>query len=112
MARIYVRACHDKDRIYRQWNMTHGAVCPTASKDVQPNRQELNPALQVQAIAADNGNVHAHITSLKPFDPSNAPDKWEQKALFAFEKGEKEANVVLCKDGEHTARLMRPLYVQ
>src|SRR5208337_2285924 len=51
-------------------------------------------------------------TSLKPLDPDNAPDKWEQKALFAFEKGEKEANVVLCKDGEHTARLMRPLRVE
>ena len=30
----------------------------------------------------------------------------------AFEKGKKEANVVLRKDGKHTARLMRPLYVE
>jgi PAS domain S-box-containing protein len=72
----------------------------------------MNPARHAQESAADNGNVHAHITSLKPLDPDNAPDKWEQKALFAFEKGEREANVVLYKDGEHTARLMRPLYVE
>ena len=32
MARIYVRACHEKDLIYRQWNAAHGDVCPTASR--------------------------------------------------------------------------------
>jgi PAS domain-containing protein len=117
MARVYARACHDKDAIYRRWNAAHGGVCPTASSEVQPNpylreaERDVNPTRQVQELAANADNIPAHITSLKPLDPVNAPDKWEIEALLSFEKGEQEANVLLYKDGKRTARLMRPLYV-
>ena len=42
MARIYARACHEKDVIYRRWNAAHGGVYVAVSKDFQPN-----PYLQV-----------------------------------------------------------------
>ena len=98
-----------------QLTVPYAQLHPTTfqpSPSLQAADRDVNPARQAREFAANNGNVHAHITSLKPLDPENAPDEWEQKALFAFEKGEKEASVVLYKDGEHTAWLMRPLYVE
>ena len=132
MARIYARACHEKDVIYRRWNAAHGGVYVPVSETSKPNpylqaaEREVttpsgrtltlvNPAYmtrQVHELAANAGSIGAHITSLKPLNPNNAPDKWEQEALLAFENGEKEASVVLQKDGRHSTRLIRPLYVE
>ncbi|MHB8974068.1 MAG: response regulator [Pirellulaceae bacterium] len=131
MARIYSRACHEKDVIYRRWNAAHGGVYVAVTKDFQPNPYLqaaerdvttpsgrtltlVNPAYmtrQVHELAANADNIQAHITRLKPLNPKNSPDKWEQEALLSFEKGAQEANVLLYKDDKHTARLMRPLYV-
>ena len=132
MARIYARACHEKDVVYRRWNAAHGGVYVAVSEDCQPNpylhaaeRETttpsgrtltlVNPAFmtrQVHELAANADNIQAHITSLKPLNPKNTPDKWEQEALRSFEKGEQEAAFVLKQDNKHTARLMRPLYVE
>jgi PAS domain S-box-containing protein len=132
MARTYARACHEKDVIYRRWNASNGGVYVPASESSKPNpylqiaerdvttpsgrRLTLvNPAYmtrQVHELAANAGDISAHITSLKPLNPNNAPDKWEQEALLAFGKNEKEASVVLHQDGKYTIRLMRPLYVE
>jgi PAS domain S-box-containing protein len=132
MARLYARACHEKDVMYRRWNATHGGVYVPVTKDNPPNpylqvaEREVttpsgrtltlvNPAYmvrQVHELAANSGSVQTHITSLKPLNPDNTPDKWEQKALFAFEEGEKEASVVVHQNGKHTARLIQPLYVE
>jgi PAS domain-containing protein len=117
---------------YRRWNAAHGGVYVPVSKDFQPNPYLqvaerdvttpsgrtltlVNPAYmtrQVHELAVNTGNVHAHITSLKPLNPSNGPDDWEREALLAFVKGEKEASVVLHQDSSHSARLIRPLYVE
>ena len=132
MAATYARACHDKDLIYRRWNSTHGGVYVPVSKDFQPNPYLkvaerdvttpsgrvltlVNPAYmtrQVHELTVNPGDIHAHITSLKPLNPSNGPDKWEEAALLDFEKGEKEASSIIYMGGKHTARLMRPLYVE
>ena len=118
MAHIYVRACHEKDLIYRQWNAAHGDVCPTASRpnpSLRAAERDVNRAkmaFQEQEPAANQANVHAHITSLKPLDVEDDPDTWEKEALLGFEKGAKEANLILSEDGKHTARLMRPIYVE
>ena len=132
MARIYARACHEKDVIYRRWNAVHGGVYVAISKNCQPNpylhaaEREIttpsgrtltlvNPAFmtrQVHELAANADNIQAHITSLKPLNPKNTPDKWEREALLSFEKGEQEASLVLKQDNKHAARLMRPLYVE
>jgi signal transduction histidine kinase/DNA-binding response OmpR family regulator len=132
MARIYARACHEKDVIYRRWNAAQGGVYVPVSKGSQPNpylrvpEREVstpsgrkltlvNPAYmtrQVHELAANTGGVRAHITSLKPLNPNNGPDPWEEESLLALENGDKEASVVIHQDGEHTARLMRPLFVE
>ncbi len=52
-----------------------------------------NPALMTREISLITGKksgVKFHITSLKPLNPENAPDPFEQKALQQFEKGVKE----------------------
>ncbi|MHB9081024.1 MAG: ATP-binding protein, partial [Pirellulaceae bacterium] len=132
MARIYARACHDKDVVYRRWNAAHRGVDIAVSKDFQSNPYLqaaerdvttpsgrtltlVNPAdvtRQVHGLVANADNIHAHITSLKPLNPKNSPDKWEQEALLSFEKGEQEATLILEQDDKPTARLMRPLYVE
>ncbi len=132
MARIYARACAEKDLIYHRWNAAQGGVYVPVSKDSQPNpylqvtdRDVTTPSgrtltlvnqaymtRQAHELEANVGSVHAHITSLKPLNPKNGADKWEQEALLAFAKGETEASVVFHQDGNHTARLMRPFYVE
>ena len=61
MARIYARACHEKDMIYRQWNAAHGAYAQRHRiKTSQPNPnlqaadRDVNPARQVQESVEDN----------------------------------------------------------
>ena len=52
-----------------------------------------NPALMTREISSlfeDDGLLTFHMTSLKPINPNNAPDAFEERALKLFEDGEKE----------------------
>jgi signal transduction histidine kinase len=72
----------------------------------------MNPAYmtrQVHELAKEVYGVHGHITSLSPIRPQNAPDRWEARALEAFERGEEEVSSVEEIEGETHMRLMRPL---
>ena len=110
MARIYARACIDKNMIDHRWHETHSGLYATAPNNLQPD-----PYLQVAERDVNSAylaqDVRDHTVSLKPRNPKYSPDEWERNALLTFEKGGKEASVVLCGDGQYTARLMRPLYV-
>ena len=52
MARIYARACHEKDVIYRRWNAAYGGVYVPVSENSKPN-----PYLQA-AERGSKGPVH------------------------------------------------------
>jgi signal transduction histidine kinase len=52
------------------------------------------------------------ITSLKPFNPANAPDEWEKGVLNSFERGAKEAREVTAINGHPYLRLMRPFLTE
>ncbi len=54
----------------------------------------------------------AHITSLKPLRPENAPDEWEQHALQAFAHGEKEVSSIELIGTQSYFRFMRPMLVE
>ncbi len=132
MARTYARAAHEKDVIYRRWNAFHGGVYVPVTKDHPPNPylqvperevttpsgRELtlvNPAYmtrQVHELAANQGGITAHITSLKPLNPLNTPDGWERRALEAMERGETEVSGIQEIGGQPYVRLIRPLYVE
>ncbi len=55
----------------------------------------MNPAYmtrQAHKLTKEEYGVIAHITSLNPIRPENAADKWETRALQAFERKESEVN--------------------
>ena len=77
----------------------------------------LNPAymtrLIFERIREKSGQpVINKITSLKPFNPANAPDEWEKKVLNSFEQGAKEAREVTAINGQPYLRLMRPFLTE
>ncbi|MBI5638787.1 MAG: DUF3365 domain-containing protein [Nitrospirae bacterium] len=52
------------------------------------------------------------LTSLKNVNPANYPDAWEKKALLGFERGEKEASVVINMNGRPYLRLAMPFVTE
>jgi len=71
-----------------------------------------NPALitrEISEIAAGEGDLRFHITSLKPINPGNAPDDFETASLLAFEKGATERWDHFDSDDGHYFRYMGPL---
>ena len=56
--------------------------------------------------------IKDRITSLKPVDPANAPDRWERDALEAFAAGQAEVYSLETTDGQRHLRFMRPLFAE
>jgi len=132
MARTHARAAYEKDLTYRRWNASHGGVYVPVTDKTRPNPllhvpdrdistpsgrklTLVNPAFMTRQVfeaeRSENKGV-SRIISRKPLNPSNAPDSWEEKALLAFEAGEKEASDVVHEGGQAIVRLIRPLYVE
>ena len=73
----------------------------------------LNPAYMTRLIFERIKGKSAlpvinKITSLKPYNPMNAPDEWEKGVLNSFEQGAEEAREVTAISGQPYLRLMRP----
>ncbi|OIO55880.1 MAG: hypothetical protein AUJ55_09460 [Proteobacteria bacterium CG1_02_64_396] len=132
MAAREVQAYFIKDLAYRDWNAHHGGVYVEVSPDTPPNPYLkvperdidtpsgrhltlVNPSYMTRQVFEQTSKkfgIHAHITSLKPIRPENAPDPWERKALGAFERGAKEVMEISDIDGQRYLRLMRPLVTE
>lgn len=65
---------------------------------------------QVNELAKEGSDFlgRAHLTSLNPLRPENAPDPWEDNALRTFESGTHEVSAVITMDGKPFMRFMRP----
>ena len=132
-AYIEARSQFNKDLLFRRWASGHGGVYAPPTEKSPPNpylahipgrdvtTQDgrkltlINPAYmtrQVHELAAEQSGMRAHITSLKPIRPENAPDEWERKALGTFEKGQAEMVSREMMDGEPVYRFMRALLVE
>jgi len=118
---------------YRKWGAALGGVYAAADK-VEPNPYLIvphrdiqttdgrrltlvNPAYMTRMVfdivkKESDPPVISKITSIKYFNPSNAPDTWEQHALQAFEKGGKEASEVIALNGNPYLRVIRPLIAE
>ncbi|MBZ0221064.1 MAG: diguanylate cyclase [Candidatus Methylomirabilis sp.] len=77
----------------------------------------VNPAYLTRIVfeafrQEDELPVLSKITSLKPRNPINAPDAWEEEALRAFEQGIPEATTAAVMDGEPYLRLIRPFLTE
>ncbi|MEI7613665.1 MAG: response regulator [Betaproteobacteria bacterium] len=133
LARVEARSQFDKDLLFRRWASGHGGVYVPPTKESPPNPYLkhlperdvttttgkaltlINPAYmtrQVHELAAGQSGVQAHITSLKPLRPENAPDDWESQALRSFENGTPEMIAQENIDGAPFLRFMRPLTVE
>lgn len=120
-----------KDIGFRNWASSHGGVYvpPTSITPSNPYLNVpkrdvvttdgmkltlMNPAYVIREIQRDfSGSAHikSHLTSLKLFNPINAPDEWETRALKSFDQGSKEALEVSEIEGKPYLRLMLPLPV-
>ncbi|MCI5125944.1 MAG: DUF3365 domain-containing protein [Candidatus Electrothrix sp. AR5] len=125
-----VRSHFNKDQAFRFWASSHGGVYVPVSEETPPNSnlshiQErdvvtpagkkltlMNPAYMLHQMMKQFENLYGvkgRITSLQFFNPDNAPDEWEKKALHAFEQGVEEVIEYTEIKGEPYLRLMRPM---
>lgn len=116
--------------ITRKWNALHSGVYVEKTPGMESNPYlnnpdivaadgktytKKNPALmtrEISEIADREGAFQFHITSLKPLNPNNAPDSFEQQALLRFSQGETEAVGKEEKGGATYYRYMAPLFVE
>ncbi|MDX9710280.1 MAG: DUF3365 domain-containing protein [Trichloromonas sp.] len=129
-ARTAARHSYAKDLTFRKWATGHGGVYAPVSPANPPNNNLahvperdiptpsgrpltlINPATmlrQIHELADDTFGTRAHITSLRPIRPGNAPNPWEAATLAAFERGGTERSALETLNGETSLRLMRPI---
>ena len=117
----------------RLWNAKYGGVYVEKEGTVQSNQflrdvgiepdikcehgrvfTMRNPALMMKEISqltSSESGVKFHITSMKPINPQNAPDPFEEESLKEFERGIKEAWKFDRTAMPPLFRYMAPLYV-
>ncbi len=128
LAETKTRLAFEKDFLYRQWNNNHGGVYVYATEETPPNPYMdylpentittsagrlmvlVNPAFmirQTNELAKKIGSTSfTRVTSLKPVNPANKPDSWEEKALRQIELGKKEVLAIEEMYGKKYMRLM------
>lgn len=74
-----------------------------------------NPALmarEISDLSLKGGLYSVRITSLKPINPENAPDPFEEEALLRFERGEKEVPGSFEEEDRVYYRYLAPQFVE
>ena len=121
-----------EDAIYR-WAALRGAIYVPVTNTMLPDPQLagvphrdittpvgrkltlVSPATVMRQAFAAGGNPdvrQSRVTSLRPVNPKNKPDAWEEEALRSFEAGKTEHASEETIDGERYLRFMRPLKVE
>lgn len=131
-ALVEARIAYEKDITYRRWAARLGGVYAEISGTLVPNPHLdvperdvvtdsgkkltlINPAYMtrmVHTIMEEEAGLKAHITSLNPIRPENAPDAWETRALESFHNGVPEVHELGTTDGKQTLRFMRPMITE
>ena len=130
IARTHAGTTIEMDVFSRRWATIHGGVYAPITEKTQPNPyldvperniktpsdKELtlmNPhhmMRQIHELRRREFSVQGHMTSLKPINPENAPDPWEEKALKLLEgKTTSEVSSIELVQGEPYMRMMRVL---
>jgi len=129
-ARIEAQTIFQHNLAYRRWNTANGGVYAKVTDKNQPNPYIISPMRDIEMpdgtmltlinpfqmteqayellskqspLASINRTV-----SLKPLNPDNAPDQWEEKALHAFEEGKTEFSEITEIDGRTYMRVLKP----
>ncbi|QGY41628.1 DUF3365 domain-containing protein [Pseudodesulfovibrio cashew] len=129
---VEARITHDNDLETRRWATRIGGLYARISEVLQPNPYLevperdvvttsglkltlVNPAYMLRMIHGmtkrDNG-IRAHITSLEPLRPENAPKEWEARALKTFRTGDEEFHEETVLDGKPVLLYMRPMITE
>ena len=118
-----------KDLAYRRWNASHGGVYVPLTEATPANSYLdvpeknipgvngqtltlMNPAYMtrhVQELFQRETSIITKLTSLKPINPKNGPDAWEERALRAFEQSPGEMATMEVLDGKEYFRLINVL---
>ena len=124
------RMLYKQIQLTRQWASDHNGLFILKAKGVEPNPYlELptvtdsagnvyylrNPAMitrELSRYAGRDGLGQFRVTSLKPVNPENAPDAFEQKSLRAFQSGVPEIVEVEKNPTGHFVRFMAPLHIK
>lgn len=124
------RAHFNSILLTRRWNAIHGGVFVLKKDGVESNPYlphpdieatdgrvftMRNPALmtrEISELAQKDGLFKFHITSLKPLNPGNAADAFEQDALRAFEQGAHEFTRTETMNNQEVFRYMGPLMTE
>lgn len=129
-ARIQARTLFSSIVMTRKWNSLYGGVYVEKTPDMQSNQYldnpdiiatdgriytKKNPALmarEISELAQKEGLFRFRISSLRPINPANRPDAFEESALRSFEQGKKETFREEKRGEETYFRYMAPLYVE
>lgn len=133
MARNTARANFFKDQAFRLWASGKGGLYAVVSPQSQPipymahvpdrdveTREGvrltlMNPASMLRETMdqyADMYGIRGRIVGVVTLNPANRADAWEEKAIHAFERGEKEIFEVADMGGRPYLRLIRPMIMQ
>jgi len=131
-ALIEAGIAYEKDITYRRWAAQLGGIYAEITDSLKPNPYLdvperdtvtesgkkltlINPAYMtrmVHAVMTEKSGLKAHITSLNPIRPENAPSSWEALALESFQRGATEVYEFASEDGKPVLRFMRPMITE
>lgn len=132
---VQVEAIHAINMEYRNWIIHNGGVYAPVSDKIPPSpwlshipdRDVTAPSgkkltllnssyvfrLVEERMQEVGSDVRLHIASLKPINPLNKADVWEQRALKSFQQGIREvASVDVMADGKSYYRYMKPMVTE
>ena len=123
----------NKDLAFRRWATRHGGFYVKPDERTPPNpylahlpKRDvvttdgmkltlMNPAYMLRQITEEFEELYGikgNISGLRPLNPDNLADPWEQQALNRFEHGAEEIIDITEIGGEPHLRLMRPMIMR
>ncbi len=123
----------NKDLAFRRWATRHGGLYVKPNERTPPNPYLahlpnrdvvttdgmkltlMNPAYMLRQMASEFEEMYGikgSISGLRPLNPDNRADPWEQKAIKSFEQGETEIISITDIDDEPHLRLIRPMVMR
>ena len=112
----------------RKWNADHGSVYVKSHDNIKPNPYlienstytkdnelliKINPAWmtrQLSELSNKSENFYFKITSSKPINPNNAPDKFEKEGLEVLDKNKELKYYTNIENNKYN--LIGPLFVE
>ncbi len=133
LAETAAKAQLQKDLAFRRWATKLGGLYVPVTPETPPNpymamvpdRDAVttsgksitlyNPAIVLRMLMATQSDLYgikARITGEKVFNPTNAPDEWERRALAVVKTTLQDYSELTTLDGEPVLRRMQPMIME